>query len=178
MGFEINIPGTIPTIEDFERSAPIGLSPLGTLLFDDITFPKGSYINRDGQKVEYTELKLLAAKVMVSQSKNIITTQIANRDGSVKQYVSLSDYNISISSKISELFNIFPADQLTAWQGLANVPENIEITSKLLNKYIAVDRVVIKDFSFSPLTGSLNEVALNMTLLSDVDIDFNRFLKK
>lgn len=177
MGFTINIPGTVPSLEDFRQSIPIGVSALGTPVFDDVTFLPGNYKPKGGGKqVEYAGLSLQAVKVVVTQSKNIVKTQVAGRDGTIKEYCSLGDFNINITAKISELFNIFPADQLFAWKGLAFTPVKIEIISKFINEYFEVYDVVVTDFDASPVVGSLNEVNLNISLLSDDDIDFNKYV--
>lgn len=174
--FVINIPGIVPSIEDFRQSAPIGISPLGTPVFDNVELMGGKYIKDNGGEIEYASLILNAVKISVTQAKNIVTTQVAGKNGTVKEYVSLGDYEINLNTKLSELYNIFPSDQLFAWKGLANVPESIEILSKFLNEYFEIYHVVIKEFSTSPVIGSLNEVELNISLLSDVEIDFNKYV--
>jgi len=170
MAFVINLPGIIPSLEDFKQSAPIGVSPLGTPIFDDVFFPAGSYGG-----IEYESLRVQSAVISVSQSKNIIKTKVAGRDGTIKEYVSLDDFNISINAKITELANIFPADQLTAWKELAKVSKNIDIISKLLNDYFDIFKVVVESFTVNPVQGSLNEVNLLIELVSDEDINLNDF---
>jgi hypothetical protein len=176
MAFTINLPGIIPSLEDFKKSAPIGISALGTPIFDNVEFIGGNYINNEGDAVEYAGLILDAVKVTVTQSKNIVTTEVAGKNGTVKEYMSLGDYVININAKISELYDVFPADQMQAWKGLANCPERIDVLSKFLNQYFDVTSVVLKDFDTNPVVGSLNEVELNMVLLSDEEIDLNSYV--
>jgi len=171
-----NINAVIPSINDFEKSAPIGVSPLGTPVFDDITFPAGDYINSDGNTVSYQSVSIQSAGVIVSQAKNIIKTKISGRNGTVKEYNSLDDYHIRINAKMTELLNIFPADQLSAWMEIAEVRSNVPVVSKLLNQYFGIDKVVVESFDVAPIQGSLNELDINISLLSDEDIDLNMFL--
>lgn len=177
MAFTIEIPGTIPTIEEFRQSAPIGISPIGTPVFDDVTFPAGSYITLEGKTVDYDKIKLDTAKILVNQTKNIVKTSVAGLDYTIKEYMSLGDYVVTINGKFTELFDIFPAEKMFAFKGLVNVPENIPVISKFLNEYFDIFNVVVTDFSAAPVIGSLNEVSVNMTLLSDKDTLLNNYVK-
>jgi hypothetical protein len=177
MAFTIQLNSIIPSINDFSESAPIGVSALGTPIFDDITFPPGSYVDNDGNEVEYAGLSLNSVKIVVTQSKNIIQTKIAGRDGTFKEYVSLSDFEVNVNAKVTELFNVFPADQLNNWKYLSFIPENIKVVSKFLNEYFEIFDVVIKDFDVSPVVGSLNEVQLNIRMLSDENLDLNNYVR-
>jgi len=159
-------------LDDFRKSAPIGVSPLGTLIFDDLYFPNG--VSSEGK--EYEGLHIISASVSVSQAKNIVQTKIAGQDGTIKEFVSMDDYVITVSAKITENLNVFPAEQLATWRELANVSENLQIQSKFLNEYFEIYKVVVKDFSVDTIQGSLNEVNLNFTLISDNDIDLDLYL--
>lgn len=177
MGFVINLKSIVPSVEDLRTSLPIGLSPLGTPIFDDIYFPEGQYTDENGTPIPYTGLRIQSAKVVVTQAKNIVKTEVAGFDGTIKEYISKGDFSISINAKLTELLDVFPADQLAAWSELSKVPENIKIVSKFINEYFDIYDVVVTNFSVSPIQGSINEINLNIDLLSDKDIDLTEFLE-
>lgn len=166
----------IPSFDDLKKTTPIGVSVLGTPVFDDITFPAGTYIDNQGNSVDYPAFSLTAVKTVVSQTKKIIKTQIAGRDGTAKEYISLGDFEIRINAKITEAFEVFPADQLNAFKQIYKIQQNIPIISKFVNTYFDVYNVVINDFTLEQDPGTINEVNLNMLLLSDDDIDLNEFV--
>ncbi|MEI8137589.1 MAG: DUF6046 domain-containing protein, partial [Bacteroidota bacterium] len=49
----------------------------------------------------------------VTQTKNIITTSIQGRNGTVKEYISLGDYNVTIKGVLTGTNGLYPLDTLT-----------------------------------------------------------------
>lgn len=171
----INIKNQIPkSFDDISFEESIGVSQLGTLLFDDITFPAGSYKTLEGVIVEYEKLQLQSVLMIVGQSKNIVKTQISGRNGTVKEYNNDGDYQIALQANINELENVFPAEQIQAFQEIKKVPESIPILSKILNSFFEIDNVVIEDFSLNPQTGKGN-VIIDIKLESDLPFDVKDF---
>lgn len=169
--------GEIPSIDDLRTSAPKRATILGTVVFDDITFPAGTYINNDGDPVNYSELVLLSVQVVVNSQKNIIETPVSGIDGTVKEYISRGDYMISISGKITQsALNAFPADEIDNFVEIENIDDSIPVDSKLLNEFFNVFNIVIKKISLSTIPGSINEVDIMIEAVSDFDIDLNNFL--
>ena len=171
-----NIPGTLPSVGDLKSSIPIGVSPLGTPVFDDITFPAGNYTDLNGEIIEYSEFKIQSARVIVNRAKNIVKTPIAGREGEIKEFVSFGDYMINVEGKLSELLDVFPHDQMKLFKGLENAIDNVAIISKLLNDVFSVFNVVIERFTTRTIPGSINEVDVSIEMLSDIDLDLNDFL--
>lgn len=177
----INIPGLSPSISDLNYTMPIGISVLGTVVVDDITFPSFDLpVTLDDRGNEVTpkslEVKLQTVKVTVVQSKNIVETSIAGRNGTVKEYIADGDYNITIEGKINEALNVFPEDQMINWIEKCKVVQSIPIISKYLNKLYGINTVVVKSFTSTPVVGSVNEVDISMELVSDNDFDPELFL--
>lgn len=171
----LNLDGLIPkSFDDLQFEESIGVSQLGTLLYDDITFPSGSYKGLDGVVVDYEEVKLQSVRFVVSQEKNIVKTAISGRNGTVKEYNNDGDYIINLQANINELENVFPAQQLINIKALKDVPESLEVVSKILNSIFDIDTVVINNFSIDPGTGK-GEVSISMNLSSDLPFDLKDF---
>ena len=171
----ISIPqGTPQSFEDVKFQESIGVSSLGTLLYDDVTFPAGAYRTNQGTVVNYDTFKMESVTFLVSQSKNIVKTQISGRNGTVKEYNNDGDYQIALQANVNELENVFPAEQIQAIQEIKKVPESIPILSKILNSFFEIDNVVIEDFSLNPQTGKGN-VILEIKLESDLPFDVKDF---
>ena len=162
------------SFDDIQFEKPIGVSQLGTPLYDDITFPKGSYKTLKGVVVDYDELKLQSVRFIVSQSKNIVRTAISGRPGTVKEHNNDGDYEIILQANISELEDVFPAEQLQLFQEIKKVPQEIPVISKILNSIFEIDNVVITEFSLDPGTGKGN-VVLNFKMESDLPFDIKDF---
>lgn len=154
---------------------PIGLSPLGTPIFDDVTFPAGRYFTLEGVSVRYETLQLVCVRYVVQQSKNIVRTQVSGRGGTIKEYNSTGDYIIRAQANLSELKPVFPREQLSRFVAIADVPQAIPIVSKILNTFFGVDDVVLSEFTVNPGNGSGN-VVVNFTMESDNEFDLNDFI--
>lgn len=163
----INIKSLVPSFEDIAFTLPIGVSILGTLMYDDIKFPAGQYKTLEGVVVEFPEFSMQSVGMVVSQAKNIVKTQISGRNGTVKEYNNSGDFEIKIVANINELLAVFPADQMQTFRELVKVPESIPVISKILNSIFEIDDVVLNNFAFSPNQGKGN-VSLTMDLSSDI----------
>ncbi len=172
----VNLPAIIPSLSDLAASVPIGISQLGTPIYDNIFFPPGTYINSLGISVPYVGLSLDSFKITVSGEKKIIRTPISGRSGDVKEYVNQMDYNISIDGKVTELFNVFPADQLNNWRRIWESPEPVLVISRFLNEIWGITNIVIIRFSVSPVVGSRNESDIRIQAVQDQGFDVKDFL--
>jgi len=172
----IDLPGIIPSIGDLANSVPIGISQLGTPVYDNVFFAPGSYFNVDSINVPYAGLSLDSFVITVTGEKNIIDTPVSGRKGAVREYVNQLDYNISIEGKVTELFNVFPADQLENWRRIWESPESIPVISRFLNEVWDITNIVIRRFSVTPVVGSRNEVNIRIQAVSDEPFDVKDFL--
>lgn len=170
-----NLDGLVPkSFDDIKFEESIGVSQLGTLLYDDITFPAGSYRTLEGVVVDYDEFKLQSVRFILNQEKNIVRTQISGRNGTVKEYNNDGDYLIALNADINEKENIFPAEQLQQFQELKKVPNSVSVVSKILNGIFDIDNVVITEFALNPNTGKGN-VVISINLESDIPFDIKDF---
>ena len=171
----INIPNQTPqSFDDIEFQESIGVSSLGTLLYDDVTFPAGAYRTTQGTVVNYEQFKMESVTFVVSQSKNIVRTEISGRNGTVKEYNNDGDYHITLLANLNEPDTLFPADTLLLFQELKKAPESVPIVSKILNSIFDIDNVVIEEFEMNPNTGKSN-VILSMKLTSDLPFNIKDF---
>ena len=75
---------------------------LGTPVFSNIVFEPGSFIPLDGgDPISYQGIDLDTVLITVSQGKNIITTNIQGKSGTVKEYVSDSDFIINVQGVLT-----------------------------------------------------------------------------
>ena len=103
----------ISDIEELQEDAD-AISYLGTPILDPFTFNGGSFfatdnINKEGDPIPFPDdngvsgLGLVIPNMIieVNQTKNIITTPIQGRDGTVKEFISRGDYLITLSGIIT-----------------------------------------------------------------------------
>ena len=170
----VKLDDVTPGFEDIEFNRSIGLSPLGNLLYDDITFPAGSYKTLEGVVVPYETVRMQSVEFTVSQTKNIVRTAISGRKGVVREYNNSSDFEVQGNAKIDELSNVFPAEQLIKFRELTKVPQEIPVVSKILNSIFEIDNVVLSAFTVTHGTGKGN-VSISFRLESDEPFDLKDF---
>ncbi|MEY2738667.1 MAG: Flavobacterium phage vB FspM lotta8 [Bacteroidota bacterium] len=172
---KINMPGLDPAFGDNTILLPIRVSVLGTPIYDDITFQPGSYKLQGRDEVFYKGLFLEAVQITINQSKNIVESQVAGVDGTIKEYISNGDLTVEIQAKISEFFNVFPFDQLEIMNSIKESNESVKVTNKVLNEVFNFEDFVIKNISLSTIPGCINEVDLSISMVSDIAIKLEDF---
>lgn len=180
---------------------PVGVSNLGTAIFDNVRFPAGSYVDLQGETVNYDEVVLDAVVMRVDLPKEIVRSKISGRNGAVKEYVSDGDFQIDINCTIggrglsAEQLALVAAGQVPGVTGavavsgfapsleddetvqalanLVRVPDRVEVRSKALQNYFGINYVVISDSSFEKSAPDTWQIRLQCE--SDFEIDFGDF---
>jgi len=160
---------------NYGTSLPVGVSDLGTLVWDNVLFPSLLY--------DHLPLRLDAATVSVNMAKEIVRTKISTVKGEFKEYTATGDYDILITALItppplsfSKLLSVgdqHPTRQLRAFMSVFDFNDVVQIRSKYLNNVMDINKVVIKSASMSPDTPDTFKLTINC--ISDFDFDFGDF---
>jgi len=154
--------------QDFQQG--IGVSELGTLMYDNVILT----LKEEGG-VE-TTLTLNAVRFVVSQSKNIVKTQISGRNGTIKEYNNLSDYTVRCEAVLTTPNQrLFPSSQLNDFIKIAKSETEIDVVSRILNENFRIDSIIIEDYAVQPNTGA-SDVTINFTMISETPFDVKEFL--
>lgn len=175
-GFKILLPKTDAYRESF-KSQPVKSnqtniqSYLGTNVFSNLNI---QYIIKGENKPQIKRLMVDTALFVVTQTKNIITTPIQGRDGTVKEYISLGDYKVNIKGVIAGYPGTYP--QLKA-QGAYNSPVADLIDACNVNRAVDVEswyltmfgiyKLVITDFTIGQNEGEFALQPFEISALSD-----------
>lgn len=143
-----------------------GKSYLGTPVYSYIEFPEGSYETLEGRQIDYDGIRINEVLIDVTMAKNIITTQIQGRNGTIKEYFSDGDYTITVTGKAINENNAFPEVALNALKEICKVPETLVINCPFL-QYFGITAGVITDYSFTEVEGYRNRVDFTISLISD-----------
>lgn len=111
--------------------------------------------------------------ISLNMEKNIVTTALQGRNGTIKEYVSDGDYNISIDAGVStyqideqgEHTIDYPIDVLKELKEILSLPETLEMQSDFLDIF-GIKSGVVKSFSLQQETHS-NRQSINIQMLSD-----------
>jgi hypothetical protein len=158
-------------IGDSYADKSIGTGQLGTPVFANITFKGTTYtdvVNNTSKNVTFEDLTFDTVIMSVSQSKNIVTTEIQSRNGTVKEYIGMGDYNITINGIIT-LKNgngVNPIEQVRQLKLMLNANKSIEVACTYLQN-LDITNIVIKDYELPQEYGGYSYQKFVITALSD-----------
>jgi hypothetical protein len=154
---------------------PVGISSLGTPIFDNVVFPAGRYYDLSNNLLEYQEVKLDSVTLVVNRPKDIIKSKVSGRKGEISEHIGFSNYTIFLTGVIAPVpvFPIEDTDLLDRLKKLDDVPDRVPILSKFLNNIYKITHVVIEDMEVSK--ASSDTYAVRMSMYGDDDIDLKDF---
>lgn len=110
--------------------------------------------------------------ISLSQAKRIVKTEMPGRDGTVKEFVSLDDLQIDITSVIVGENNDYPEQGIEKICNLWRLNESVEIVSAITDMWMpAGAKVVFTDIAIEPVGEYENVQTITMSLLSDVNLE-------
>lgn len=156
---------------------------LGNPIVSNVRFKAPAYNNEQqaqdaafGDSLDFFDLDHVL--VGVSQNKMITKTQVEGLDGTIKEYISLGDYEINIRGNLVNENDPFarPTQQLNNLLRFLNYNDAIGIVSKATTPY-SISSVVVLDYSFDEQAGYVNQIPFRIRLLSDSpkEIQFKQF---
>lgn len=181
-------------IDEFEREQEESTSYLGTPIFDAFAFGGGSFYALDDIKKEnpipYPDekgadgfgLTIPAAILEVSQSKNIITTAMQGRNGTIKEFISDGDFIITLTGiitgrdeegEIKNIGNVYPFDDVQKLATICKVPDSVRVFSSFLTGVFGISNVVITDYNIPQREASRDMQPFQINMLSDVPIELD-----
>lgn len=148
----------------------LSTSPLGTPVMQDITFGSVTYTDFITKQSTTTQpLTLINILLTVSQSKKIVTTEIQGRNGTVKEYIGMDDFEIQINGILTGTNGSHPADQIISLQRMLTARVTTSVTCDyLLN--LGIQNIVVKDFTYQQDAGGYSTQNFSITCLSDEDV--------
>lgn len=193
--------GDLSELQEVDEDTPI--SYLGTPILDPFTFNGGNFEKRDesgeiikvpfpdDRGVEGVGLVIPNMIIEVNQSKNIITTPIQGRDGTVKEFISRGDYLITLNGiitgqmneqtgTVNDIGNVYPTADVQKLIEICEVPDSLSVTSDFLSMFLKSTKegelppkVVITDYNIPQQIGVRNFQTFTINMLSDIPINLN-----
>lgn len=174
---------------DYDEPTPSKYSYLGTPVFSNLEIPSGNYRDNEGVLIEYEGVRIDTVLLEVTPTKNVVKTAVSGRDGTVKQYISMGDYEIKATGIIVgqsdasnagfdvSYTNDVPEIEVRKLDAIFKIPEAIEIVSEFLDFY-GISTVVIEAASFAQREGFRDSILFNFTLVSDSPIELKQAVRR
>lgn len=114
------------------------------------------------------------AIVAISRKKNIVSTPMTGRTGTVKEYINAEDYQLNIVVGVQAMSNgvivdEYPKDGIKELREYFDTDEVIGVHSDFLEMF-GINRIVITSFSLTQSTES-NYQAISVSAISDEEYD-------
>lgn len=139
-------------------------------IYSDITFTGGSYTDQNNNTVNFSSLNIEQVLITVRNTKNIITTTLQGRNGTVKEYISDGDYTIRIEGMIyGNGMNNYPELDVQNLINICLAPQSINVVSSFL-KMFNVEDIVIESYDIEQQEGVRNCQPFTLYCLSDVPL--------
>lgn len=171
-------------VDEETSDAKVSEGSFGLPVFTNLEIQGGSYqfFNDETQRNEinnYSGVTLDTVLMTVTMSKNIITTQVQGRNGTVKEYTSDGDFEIDVRGVlIGDGQNNYPSLEVEELVRLLTVPDTLTVTSDFLTRFSSIspkgiegiDKVVVTDFSLPQKEGYRNAQLFQFKMLSNEPI--------
>ena len=168
--------------QDENTPDPGVTSYLGTPVFAQLLFIPGKYKDVKGEEVLYGEILkndynnenfvVNTVLIDVSQQKQIIKTNIQGLSGTVKEYISKGDYQITIrGALVSESSVRYPEEEVTQLTEYLEAETSIGVASRFLDDIFNIQNIVVESFSFPQVEGTQNVQLFEVSAVSDQPIE-------
>jgi hypothetical protein len=116
------------------------------------------------------ELILDTALINISMYKNIVTTQLQGRDGTVKEYIAKGDYSISIKGVLdSGDMSVYPRQAVENLKTLLDLNTNLELISPFA-QILGINEVIVQSYTIDQMPTGYNIQPYQINFLSDVPL--------
>lgn len=161
--------GTTPieldTDGDFDGTGLLGLPVFCNLVVQQFNYKD------QGKVFTYPGITLQDVIIDCTLQKNIVVTAIVGRQGTVKESVSMGDYQITIRGVlVSKNINKSPSEDLQRLRKLFELPYSISVECKLL-QWLGIYNIVIKDVSLPRIQGSIDVQPYEINAISDMPME-------
>lgn len=161
-----------------EREGVKGL--LGRSVFATVTLASEAYelehYNEKTQAIEKVKMPPVSVElgtvlIDVQQSKNIVNTAINGLNGTVKEYISDGDYEVSLrGALVNEKGYDYPLDYFKQLNDVLKAPVSLQVTSEYLSLF-PIHNLVVKGYTLPQTEGSSNTQLFEINALSDNPVE-------
>jgi len=142
----------------------VSYSLIGNPVYSNLTFEANEIAGTP-------EIVINDVLLTVSQTRNIVTTAVSGRNGTIKEYISDGDFVINAKIlAVTNQPNVAPYDIIRQLAALFTVQKEIEVVSTLLQIF-NIDSVVIRDYEISEQQATRNVIPINLNMISDEPIE-------
>lgn len=151
-------------------------SELGTPVLSDITLgdrvngANNTWMDSAGVERSFEPVTMAAVLLTVAQQKKIVSTEIQGRDGTVKEYIGLGDFEIAINGIITGKNGVHPREVVRQLKNVLDAPVAIVVSSWYLQN-LDVHNVVVSSYEIGQEEGGYSYQKFTIRCLSDAPFE-------
>ena len=159
-------------------------SLLGSPVISNLEVAAGSYRDLDGNIIAYEGLRIDNVLFTVTQTRNVVTTPVVGSNGTVKEYISDGDFDVTAEIiivgetretadnifEIQDIGNKIPERDITRLIKICQVQEVVQVSSVFLDLF-EISQVVITSYTTPQRAGFQNTQVFTINALSDDAIE-------
>lgn len=153
-----------------DRDKPLYKGELGTDVYSNLDISGVTYTSNTGAQTTIQGITLDTVLFNVSQSKNVLKTNIQGSDGgTVKEYIGQGDYNVDIALIVTGANGVYPFDTVAQLKRLLDAPVALKVNSYYLNN-LGIYNIVIENYNFPQEPGGYSQQPVNIQAVSDLPV--------
>lgn len=150
------------------------LSKFGLPVFDALEISRLSYKTLEGKDVVILSQTFATVLIDISQSKNIVTTPINGRNGTVKEYMSDGDDTITIRGVlVGDGIDVRPDNLISGLIAFCKAPVPLDVYAPCLFSQ-GIYSMVVNDYTIRQLEGKRNVVPFELLCTSDTPFEIEQ----
>jgi len=143
------------------------VSKLGTAVYSNVIFNSGQVLNDFGFAVSsWADFRIDDVILQVSQGKKIITTEIQGRNGTVKEYIGMDDFQVQINGRLNGAYGVNPKTETKQLKTILDAGQSLAITSWWLQN-LGITDIVVTGYSFAQTEGEYSTQYFTINAISD-----------
>lgn len=170
------------TVGTEAQDKAIATSMLGTPVFSNLEIQGGKYKSDDGKETlrfigfepanSAPELKAINTVLFeVNQSKNIVRTEVQGRSGTVKEYISNGDFEVTVrGALVDPNALVYPEQQVKVLKEILDAPVALAVNSKFLGLF-GIYSLVVQSVTWKQIEGFHNVQFFEFRAWSDTPIE-------
>lgn len=143
-------------------------SELNTPVYTNIEFLPDTYeTSIKGKFLTTPQMRFDAILLTVTQAKKIIKTEIQGRNGTVKEYLGLDDFQVQINGVITGPNGHYPIETVSFLKQILDAPIPIPVASTYLNN-LGINLLVIESYELAQEAGGYSYQTFSISCSSDI----------
>jgi hypothetical protein len=138
-----------------------------TSVLNNIVFSPDAITTDEGLK---SGVLIKGCVVDVMATNNIVKTEIAGQNGTVKEYISQGDYSVTIRGFFSTVLpDLYPQQRTNLLNYYCSAPVSLSIVNDFLNSIFKINKIAIESYNIFQQEGVRNVQYFQINAISDND---------